>query len=457
METKSINFSGKWAWVKPLIIFALLLVLLIPIAFIKSLIRDREFYKESAEDSIMEPVGGQPTLEGLVLAVPYEKLVERKDENGNTVRSVKTYYIIEVPEKYELSAQVNPYYLSRGIFNVPVFNADVDVAAEFPPFRFSQFNIPEKDIRYKDAVLILGIENKKSFTAQPALQLNGNELKLALSDPTDASPFGNAVYYTVNESAVKSGFSLKGKLSVQGGKSLKIVPLAQDNIFDLRSTWSSPSFTGGWLPTERTLGKDGFSAVWNISGLSTVFPRTWKTESRNRKNADAELFVNTAKIGLEAEKVVVDFITPVNNYSQAKRCITYALLFLAVPFLAIFLCELWSAVKIHPIQYFLIGIADILFYLLILSISEHLSFKLSYFIATTGVCAVVLFYATAIFHRFKWGLLLSAVQAVSYFLLFGILQSEDYALLIGSIGIFCVVALLMFLTRKVDWYGKAKA
>ena len=121
METKSINFSGKWAWVKPLIIFALLLVLLIPIAFIKSLIRDREFYKESAEDSIMEPVGGQPTLEGLVLAVPYEKLVERKDENGNTVRSVKTYYIIEVPEKYELSAQVNPYYLTRGMMLLPNF------------------------------------------------------------------------------------------------------------------------------------------------------------------------------------------------------------------------------------------------------------------------------------------------------------------------------------------------
>ena len=447
METKSIDFSGKWAWVKPLIIFALLLVLLIPIAFIKSLIRDREFYKEDAEDSIMEPVGGEPTIEGLVLAVPYEKMTERKDEKGNIIRSLRTYYIIEVPETYSLSAQVNPYYLSRGIFTVPVFNADVGLNAEFPAFRFSQFNIPEKDIRWKDAVLILGIENKKSFTAQPALQLNGRELEIALSDPNDASPFGSAVYYTVNESAVKSGFSLKGNLSIQGGKSLKIVPLAQDNVFDLRSTWPSPSFSGGWLPKERTLNKDGFSAVWNISGLSTVFPRTWKTE-------DTEVFTASSKTSSGAEEVVVGFITPVNNYSQAKRCITYALLFLAVPFLAIFLCELWSAVKIHPIQYFLIGIADILFYLLILSISEHLSFKLSYLIATTGVCAVVLFYAAAIFHRFKWGLLLSSVQAISYFLLFGILQSEDYALLIGSIGIFCTVALLMFLTRKVDWYGK---
>ena len=128
-----------------------------------------------------------------------------------------------------------------GIFTVPVFNADVGLNAEFPAFRFSQFNIPEKDIRWKDTVLILGIENKKSFTAQPALQLNGRELEIALSDPNDASPFGSAVYYTVNEAAVKSGFSLKGSLSIQGGKSLKIVPLAQDNVFDLRSTWPSPA------------------------------------------------------------------------------------------------------------------------------------------------------------------------------------------------------------------------
>ena len=123
METKSIDFSGKWAWVKPLIIFALLLLLLIPITFIKSLIRDREFYKEDAEDSIMEPVGGEPTIEGLVLAVPYEKMTERKDEKGNIIRSLRTYYIIEVPETYSLSAQVNPYYLSRGIFTCLLYTS----------------------------------------------------------------------------------------------------------------------------------------------------------------------------------------------------------------------------------------------------------------------------------------------------------------------------------------------
>ena len=131
----------------------------------------------------------------------------------------------------------------------------------------------------------------------------------------------------------------------------------------------------------------------------------------------------------------------------------YGILFLLVPFIALFLCELFLKIKVHPIQYCLIGIADILFYLLLLSISEHLSFWTSYFISAAAVCVSTLFYTSGVFKNFKWGLILSGIQLISYIFLFGTLQAEDYALLIGSIGLFVVVVLLMALTRKIDWYA----
>ena len=459
--SRKLLFSYQAAWIKPVIIFIMMLALLIPLAFIRSLVNDREGYRRTAEASIMKPAGGEPVIEGIVLAVPYDEFAEYTDASGKVVqKGKKTDYILTVPETYNLVTQINPYHLSRGIFTVPVFNGELAVTASFSAFQFSQFNIAEKNIRYKDAVLILGIKDKKTLTAYPALHGNGKPLLEALTAPAGASPFRNAVYYMMPEDTVRSGFSIEGSVSFQGGKSLCIVPLAVDNSFAVQSTWAAPSFSGGWLPKNRTLDDSGFSADWRISGLSTVFPRSWKAQDFNiSKDTDMYDEYNgyAAKAVSETrsspEMVKVGFITPVNHYSQVKRCITYALLFLAVPFLAIFLCELWSAVRIHPIQYFLIGIADILFYLLLLSFSEHVSFNLSYLIATAGVCTVVGFYTAAIFKRIRWGILLTAVQAVSYFLLFGILQSEDYALLIGSIGIFCVVALLMFLTRRVDWYS----
>lgn len=454
-------FSHQAAWIKPVIIFIMMLVLLIPLAFIRSLVNDREGYRRTAEASIMEPAGGEPVIEGLVLAVPYDELVEYTDSSRKVVqKGKKTDYILTVPETYNLVTQINPYRLSRGIFTVPVFNGDLTVTASFSGFQFSQFNIAEKNIRYKDAVLILGIKDKKTLTAYPALYGNGKPLLEALTAPAGASPFRNAVYYMMSEDIVRSGFSIEGSVSIQGGKSLCIVPLAADNNFAVQSTWPAPSFSGGWLPKNRTVDDSGFSADWRISGLSTVFPRSWRAQDFSISK-DTDVYdeydgyatKDSSSLRGSPETVKVGFITPVNHYSQVKRCITYALLFLAVPFLAIFLCELWSAVRIHPIQYFLIGLADVLFYLLLLSFSEHISFSLSYLIATAGVCTVVGFYTAAIFKHIRWGILLTAVQAVSYLLLFGILQSEDYALLIGSIGIFCVVALLMFLTRQVDWYS----
>ena len=323
-------FPHQAAWIKPVIIFIMMLLLLIPLAFIRSLVNDRERYQRTAEASIMEPVGGEPVIEGLVLAVPYDELVEYTDSSGKVIKKgKKTDYILTVPETYNLVTQIDPYRLSRGIFTVPVFNGDLAVTASFSGFQFSQFNIAEKNIRYKDAVLILGIKDKKTLTAYPALYGNGKPLLEALTVPAGASPFRNAVYYMMSEDVVRSGFSIEGSVSIQGGKSLCIVPLAADNSFAVQSTWSAPSFSGGWLPKNRTLDDSGFTADWRISGLSTVFPRSWRAQDFDlAKDTDVydEYDGYTAKSTSEfrssPETVKIGFITPINHYSQVKRCIT---------------------------------------------------------------------------------------------------------------------------------------
>ena len=348
-----------------------------------------------------------------------------------------------MPEKYGLDFSINPYNLSRGIFSVPVFSGKAKISAKFAPFSFSQFDIGKEKIRLDKAMLIFGIQSKKNLTSFPSLSAGGEELKESLVETSQASPFTNAVYYDLPERLLPEGFELSGECLVQGGKHIRAVPLAADNTFTMDSEWPSPSFSGGWLPSKRDVSKSGFHAEWNVAGLSTIYPRSWLSSNAERYKSQS------------AEKVSASFIIPVDSYKKTERSVKYALLFLIVPFLAIFLCEIFSQTRVHPVQYVLMGLADVLFYLLLLSISEHLSFSRSYLIASLGVCLTTLLYAKAIFREFKWGIMLALVQLVSYVLLFGILQSEDYAFLIGSIGIFVLVALVMFLTRKVDWYAQS--
>ena len=430
---KKIEFSHSTG--KFLLIFALVLLFLIPINLIKDLIYDRQSYQEDAIESIIEPLGGNTEIQGIVIAVSYKAAVKTVDSKGTEKTEIQTRYVIFAPDTYNLDISVNPYYLTRGIFKVPVFNGKINLSAAFGKPDFSHFDIQAKDINTSEAVLILGLSNTKNLTARPNLSVNEQPLDISPVKYEAISPFTNSVFYKLSNLVSNQKIQLKGEINFQGGENIRIRPIASDNSIKMVSDWLSPGFSGGWLPNERNITDKGFSALWNVAGLSTVYPKSWLAENK-----------------FSAESVNVSFIVPVDAYKKTERSIKYALLFLIIPFIALIVSEIFSEKKIHPVQYSLIGFADILFYLLLLSISEHISFDWTYLICTVSVCLVTLFYATAIFKSLKWGSLLSGVQLVSYIFLYGTLQAEDYALLIGSIGLFIVVVLLMFITRKIDWY-----
>ncbi len=431
---KKIQISNST--VKIILVGILILLFLIPVGLINHLIRDRRNYQKEAVRSITEPLGGETEIKGLVIAVPYKTYNTEYDSKNNKTVVTEIKYVIFAPSEYELDIDVKPYYLTRGIFKVPVFNGTIGLTSQFSKFDYSYFNIEEKDVLKNDAILILGLSNTKNLTGQPKISLKEKDLSVTPVKYDKISPFSTSVYYSLSGVDFTQNIELSGTIDFQGGENIKLHPIASDNVFNMTSDWKAPSFSGGWLPTKRELSENGFTASWNIAGLSTVYPKSWLSESK---------FIS--------EYVNVSFMIPVDAYKKTERSVKYALLFLVIPFIALLISEIFSKKRIHPIQYCLIGFADIIFYLLLLSVSEHISFDFTYFICAIAVSLATLFYATAIFKNLKWGALVTGVQFVSYIFLYGTLQAEDYALLIGSIGLFVVVVLLMIITRKIDWYG----
>ncbi|MBQ9629983.1 MAG: cell envelope integrity protein CreD [Treponema sp.] len=457
VKNKLLTEAGKIG-AKPFIILVLVLLFLIPLSMLDSLIRDRKNYQREAVSSILQPKGGEPVVEGFALAVPYTINTEVIDKNGSTRYEKRTSYIVCTPEEWNANAVVETEHLTRGIFKVPVFIGKINSSGNFSKLEYSFNKINESDILWDECVLMIGVSNKKNLTKIPSISLNQNSgnnqnnsdnqknLSHSLFSLENASPFTSTVFYEIDAQSVRNGFSFSSEIEIQGGKSFRIMPLAGNNSFTLESEWTTPGFSGGWLPVERNISENGFSAKWNIVGLSTVFPKMWIT-SQSTTSSDGK------KFSQGAETVKIEFVTPVDNYQKTERSIKYALLFLLIPFIAIFIFEIFTKIKIHPVQYCLIGLADVIFYLLLLSVSEHLSFTLTYWISSMAVSLLLLFYASAIFKKIKWGAFFALVQVTAYIFLFGTLQAEDYALLIGSLGLFFVIALLMVLTRNIDWFA----
>lgn len=462
MEKDIVLNEAKKIGVKPLFIFVLVLLFLIPLFMLKSLVRDRKRYQQTAVASILEPKGGEPHIEGFALALPYTETKTVENNSRERYNETKTFYIIATPETWNAKANVEIQSLTRGIFKVPVFQTDIISHCVFSPFDLKEFNIPEHAIQFDECVLMLGIANKKNLTRAPDVFIDGKKITALSSTVEAASPFSNAIFYRIPSALLKNGFSLESQVHIQGGAALHFMPFAESNVFEISSTWKTPAFKGSWLPNERTISNEGFSARYEIAGLSTPFPRMWNTAKQENKAIAPDSFndrIYDEYASYEpnvhaSESFFVEFLTSVDNYQKTERSVKYAILFLIIPFLAIFIFEIFSGEKIHPVQYCLIGLADIVFYALLLSLSEHFSFEASYFIGATAVCILVFFYASAIFKKIKWGAFFLLVHAISYLFLFGTLQAEDFALLIGSIGLFFVVALLMVLTHRVNWYGE---
>ncbi|MBT1269702.1 cell envelope integrity protein CreD [Pseudomonas sp. VS38] len=428
----------------------LIVLLLIPLLMIHGVITDRQQLRDDVLQDIARSSSYSQRLNGPVLVVPYRKTVrewklnEKLNERYEETREVRGHLYF-LPEQFALDGQVQTEVRARGIYQARLFHADSRISGRF--VLPEQWGITENfaDYRFEPAYLAVGISDIRGI--ENALKLELGSQQLAFSPGTQVAWLGEGVHVMLPEqdSHNPSPFDFAFDLRLQGTEQLQVVPAGKTSQVKLASNWPHPSFIGNFLPTQREVTAQGFSANWQTTFFSTNLEEALRGCLAERGCDD----FNSRSFG-------VSFIDPVDQYLKSDRAIKYALLFIALTFAGFFLFEVLKSLAVHPIQYALVGVALAFFYLLLLSLSEHIGFGPAYLISAAACVLLIGFYVCHVLRSVAHGLGFSAGLAALYGLLYGLLSAEDYALLMGSLLLFGLLGTVMVLTRKLDWYGVGK-
>jgi inner membrane protein len=321
---------------------------------------------------------------------------------------------------------------------VVVYKSDLDLAGDFD-LKLDIDSTNLKEIQYQNAYLNIGISDLRGI--QNKIEFHWGEDNLAVEPGTKISTIlrsGINIKLPNLKDQIGDKVNFQFKLDLQGSQNLSFIPLGSSTEVNLQSSWNSPSFNGNFLPDARSVSDSGFSAEWSILQLNRNFPQSWTKGISNET--------------LESAAFGMDLLLPLDDYQKSLRSAKYASMTIALTFLIFFLVEVLNQRKIHPLQYALVGISLILFYTLLVSISEHSNFNLAYGISTLGVVAMISLYSISIFKKAKVVLLLTLILGGIYGFLFVTLQLADYALLMGSIGLSIILGGTMYFTRNIDWY-----
>ena len=425
------------ALVELIILGGIALVLLGALAMIHGLVAERAQRARSVRSEIASSWGGSQIIGGPALIVPYRM---RYIDGSGTAR-IATLRARFLPDRLHVRGQLLPERRHRGIYDTVVYNARLNVEGEFARPDFSTWNVAAEDILWNEAIVTVGISDLRGIRGNPVLKWGDRALTFTggTGDPklwTSGLTASNA--FADGGSAARYPFALD--LAVNGSEQIGFYPLGAASVVELESPWPDPSFTGAFLPETRKVTPQGFTARWSISSLARSYPQ------KSRGSADDTSFDSIA-----ASAFHVGLFTPVGHYQQTERSLKYGVLFILLTFVTFFLYELLSPITLHPVQYFLVGGALCLFYLLLLSISEQAPFVVAYTIASAATIGLITAYGSALLHSRLRVLGLCGVLSLLYSYLYVLLQLEDWALLMGSIGLFLILALVMYATRTVDW------
>jgi inner membrane protein len=436
-EHRIIDAPGFRTGVKLAVLLFLLLVFIVPLDMIHSLVRERRNRESQTQRELVDLQGGEQTIVGPLLAVPVT--VRTVDDQGRQREEAREVFIM--PAGMESRISIEPEVLRRGIYEVPVYRAAVSMSAQFelPPTDELRVNSLLR-VDWSDAHLVMGVQGVSGLRSQPAATVNG------VSRPVTSSQRGlgwiqAGFAIPVGDAQPGNVYDLDLAFHLNGGGSFHVVPTAWHSSVTMESTWTSPSFTGAMLPSARSLSDDGFQAHWETTSLGMGMPDSWLSTVY-------ALWVNDNPLG-------VALYQPVDHYQQTTRSVKYGILFVLLPFVALFLLEIFTGTQIHPIQYLMVAAAKTIFYLLMLSLGEHIGFAAAYWVGAAATTLLITAYLFGLVSRKRHAMLLGGMVAAEYLFLFAALQSEDYALLIGSVGLFALLAVVMLITRKINWYRPA--
>jgi len=417
----------------------LALLLQIPIAMIGGLVSERQERRQAAVTEVSSKWGNVQFIIGPALVVPYAYRWTEASAGGQQITRTETRNAIFLPQQLRVRGSINSELRHRGIYSVPVYKLGLTLEGEFTRPSFSELGIEPAAVAWERAQLAIGISDARVIQQETAVTWNGKPISF-LPGTGAFTDGGTGIHAVVSfaDGVQRAQFSIP--LFLNGSLGVYFAPFAQNTTVELQSNYGHPSFQGNWLPIERSVSDAAFHAKWSIPFLGRNYPQTWKAEVGMRKEIDGSRFG-------------VELVNPVDHYRMADRSVKYAGLFILLTFATLWLIEVLAGVRVHPIQYLMLGGALCVFYLLELSLSEHLGFPLAYTIASIAVVAMVAGYSVVVLHHIKRALVVVAAVSLLYAYLYILLMNEDYALLLGSVGLFLILAAVMYATRRVDWYA----
>ena len=442
--------------IKAAMVVVLTLAILIPLQMVREVIHDRQQYREAAVRDIAAGFGGRQALAGPVLVVPYEERVVEttSDEDGGVRRTVRrrsgqwTFF----PQALVVDGELKPDVRSRGLHQVRVYEWQGDVSARFDAVVPADAEGVQRSIG--QPWVSLGIADVGGLRGAPQMRVNGVAMATAQGLGHADGP-GVHARLAVPVAGQRLRLDVRAGLSLRGTETFAMLPLGAGNDLRLRSTWPHPKFDG--RSPQQDVGDNGFRARWQIASVATNAQRRYLQEPSLAPEARLSDAARTALASgmpwtAPGDAVSVSLLDPVNAYVQADRASKYGLLFVLLTFIGFFMFELIRQVRVHPIQYLLVGMAIAIFFLLLVSLSEHIAFGLSYLLAAAACIGLIGFYLAAVLRSRARGLGFAAMLGTLYATLYGLLLSEDNALVLGSGLLFVILAAVMVATRGVDWY-----
>jgi len=433
MDTHVPNFwQRNRVTIKGISVGVLILVLLIPTAFIHGLIMERKYRQAEVAAEVSSKWAGSQTISGPFITIPYTEDV--KDNAGKIV--VVRHLAYFLPDQLNINGNIIPEIRSRSIYKVVLYKAALQVQGNFSAERFSELGIGANRLLYNEAQLYFGLSDNRGIEDQLTINWNGSEKSFNAGVPKNALVHsGVSVPVTLSTMDSSKSFSFNIKLKLKGSEYLFFTPLGKQTQVQLKSPWADPSFDGRFLPVRKEITTKGFTADWKILHFNREFPQAW---------VDTEIIISNSSFGL-------NLLQPNDAYGKTLRAVKYAILFISLTFCLYFFIELFQKRSVHPMQYILVGLALCIFYTLLLSVSEYLDFNLSYAIAGTATVLLITLYTKSLFVKWNIALLFGVFLGLLYTFIFILIQLQDGALLFGSIGLFILLATVMYYSRKIDW------
>lgn len=428
--------------VKIVLIGVLILLLLIPLGMIRGLIREREYTADRAGTEVQGKWSGAQAVVGPFISIPYyEQREETYYENGKpkSKQTTVTNHLYLLPEELEITGHIETEKLNRGLYEIVVYRTPLELKGKFVlPGDFGD-RTTATDLFTDYATLNLGLSDLRGISAQPEVKWGEEVLQFNPGLPPYSLVSSGLSVLLASGKRLQAGDSIDFciHLDLKGSQSLQFAPFGKTSKVHLTSDCTTPSFTGAFLPEERQVTDTGFTADWQILHLNRNYP---------------QIFTGNEQMGVEELSIFgTELLLPVQQYQKSMRSVKYASLLIILTFVVSFFVEVMQKKNIHPFQYLLIGVALCLFYSLLLAMSEHVNFSLAYLLSALMTVILITLYLLGILKIRKTAYTIGGLLLLMYLYVFVLIQMETYALLAGSLGLFVILAIVMYYSQKINW------